>query len=134
MNSSASTKRTWVCLGYSLSRFSSTLSSPAWELCQCSDLKGQHGRRMYDPTVPLQLTGNKTPIFVYPSVGEVLIFVIPAKYFRRSFSSGSARLSLHKRMMFTYTAAEPNPPVLISSLVTVMAVSLLSGLLSALMM
>ncbi|KAG1834807.1 atromentin synthetase [Suillus variegatus] len=37
----------------------------------------------YDPIVPLQLTGNKTPIFfVHPGVGEVLIFVNLAKYFQ----------------------------------------------------
>ncbi|KAI6131781.1 atromentin synthetase [Pisolithus thermaeus] len=37
----------------------------------------------YDPIVPLQLTGNGTPIFmVHPGVGEVLIFVNLAKYFQ----------------------------------------------------
>ncbi|KAI6026071.1 atromentin synthetase [Pisolithus marmoratus] len=37
----------------------------------------------YDPIVPLQLTGDKTPIFmVHPGVGEVLIFVNLAKYFQ----------------------------------------------------
>jgi len=36
----------------------------------------------YDPIVPLQTTGKKTPIFfVHPGVGEVLIFVNLAKYF-----------------------------------------------------
>ena len=37
---------------------------------------------VYDPVVPLQTTGNKTPIFfVHPGIGEVLIFVSLAKYF-----------------------------------------------------
>ncbi|KAI6037492.1 atromentin synthetase [Pisolithus marmoratus] len=37
----------------------------------------------YDPIVPLQLTGDRTPIFmVHPGVGEVLIFVNLAKYFQ----------------------------------------------------
>jgi acyl-CoA synthetase (AMP-forming)/AMP-acid ligase II/thioesterase domain-containing protein/acyl carrier protein len=36
----------------------------------------------YDPVVPLQLTGDKTPLFcVHPGVGEVLIYVGLANYF-----------------------------------------------------
>lgn len=36
----------------------------------------------YDPLVPLQLTGTRTPLFcVHPGVGEVLVFVNLAKYF-----------------------------------------------------
>lgn len=36
----------------------------------------------YDPLVPLQQTGAKTPLFcVHPGVGEVLVFVNLAKYF-----------------------------------------------------
>lgn len=40
------------------------------------------GPRYYDPLVPLQQTGTKTPLFcVHPGVGEVLVFVNLAKYF-----------------------------------------------------
>jgi acyl-CoA synthetase (AMP-forming)/AMP-acid ligase II/thioesterase domain-containing protein len=40
------------------------------------------GPRCYDPLVPLQQTGTKTPLFcVHPGVGEVLVFVNLAKYF-----------------------------------------------------
>nr|B7STY1.1 RecName: Full=Atromentin synthetase; AltName: Full=Atromentin biosynthesis protein A; AltName: Full=Nonribosomal peptide synthase atrA [Tapinella panuoides]ACH90386.1 atromentin synthetase [Tapinella panuoides] len=48
----------------------------------------------YDPIVPLQLSGDKTPIFfVHPGVGEVLIFVNLAKYFQneRPFYAFRAR-------------------------------------------
>ena len=48
----------------------------------------------YDPIVPLNLTGNKTPIFmVHPGVCEVLIFVNLAKYFQneRPFYAFRAR-------------------------------------------
>ncbi|KAG1743825.1 atromentin synthetase [Suillus lakei] len=48
----------------------------------------------YDPIVPLQLSGNKTPIFfVHPGIGEVLIFVNLAKYFHneRPFYAFRAR-------------------------------------------
>jgi acyl-CoA synthetase (AMP-forming)/AMP-acid ligase II/thioesterase domain-containing protein len=38
----------------------------------------------YEPVVPLQLTGDRTPLFcVHPGVGEVLVFVNLAKYFVR---------------------------------------------------
>ncbi|MEU2789886.1 non-ribosomal peptide synthetase [Streptomyces sp. NPDC007100] len=38
----------------------------------------------YDPLVPLQTTGDKTPLFcVHPGVGEVLVFVNLAAYFTR---------------------------------------------------
>ncbi|MFI6641238.1 AMP-binding protein [Streptomyces sp. NPDC050504] len=38
--------------------------------------------REYDPVVPMQLSGDKTPLFVvHPGVGEVLVFVNLAKYF-----------------------------------------------------
>ncbi|GAA2101220.1 non-ribosomal peptide synthetase [Streptomyces albiaxialis] len=39
-------------------------------------------RTAYDPVVPLQTTGGRTPLFcVHPGVGEVLVFVNLAKYF-----------------------------------------------------
>ncbi|MFE5029975.1 alpha/beta fold hydrolase [Streptomyces sp. NPDC056656] len=38
--------------------------------------------RPYDPIVPMQVVGDKTPLFcVHPGVGEVLVFVNLAKYF-----------------------------------------------------
>lgn len=43
---------------------------------------GGAGADEYQPLVPLQLTGDKTPLFcVHPGVGEVLVFVNLAKYF-----------------------------------------------------
>lgn len=40
------------------------------------------GAKEYDPIVPLQTSGTKTPLFcVHPGVGEVLVFVNLAKYF-----------------------------------------------------
>ncbi|KAH7906570.1 atromentin synthetase, partial [Hygrophoropsis aurantiaca] len=58
----------------------------------------------YDPIVPLQLTGKKTPIFfVHPGVGEVLIFVNLAKYFQneRPFYALRARGFEPGQPMFT---------------------------------
>ncbi|WJD97275.1 non-ribosomal peptide synthetase [Streptomyces antimycoticus] len=43
---------------------------------------GAPGAAAYDPVVPLQTGGEKTPLFcVHPGVGEVLVFVNLAKYF-----------------------------------------------------
>jgi thioesterase domain-containing protein len=43
---------------------------------------GNSAAGAYDPIVPLQLSGTKTPLFcVHPGVGEVLVFVNLAKYF-----------------------------------------------------
>ncbi|KAG1769937.1 atromentin synthetase [Suillus placidus] len=70
----------------------------------------------YDPIVPLQLTGNKTPIFfVHPGVGEVLIFVNLAKYFQnerpfyalraRGFEPGHPLFASMDEMVSCYAAA-----------------------------
>jgi thioesterase domain-containing protein len=70
----------------------------------------------YDPVVPLQLTGSKTPIFmVHPGVGEVLIFVNLAKYFAndrpfyalraRGFEPGQPFFSSMDEMVSCYAAA-----------------------------
>ncbi|KAG2106139.1 Alpha/Beta hydrolase protein [Suillus discolor] len=70
----------------------------------------------YDPIVPLQLTGNKTPIFfVHPGVGEVLIFVNLAKYFQnerpfyalraRGFEPGHPFFTSMDEMVSCYAAA-----------------------------
>ncbi|KAG1844295.1 atromentin synthetase [Suillus tomentosus] len=83
----------------------------------------------YDPIVPLQLTGNKTPIFfVHPGVGEVLIFVNLAKYFQnerpfyalraRGFEPGHPFFTSMDGMVSTYAAAvkrtQPTGPYAIS--------------------
>ncbi|KAG1734880.1 atromentin synthetase [Suillus paluster] len=70
----------------------------------------------YDPIVPLQLTGSKTPIFfVHPGVGEVLIFVNLAKYFQnerpfyalraRGFEPGHPFFTSMDEMVSCYAAA-----------------------------
>ncbi|KAG2748262.1 atromentin synthetase, partial [Suillus brevipes Sb2] len=70
----------------------------------------------YDPIVPLQLSGNKTPIFfVHPGIGEVLIFVNLAKYFQnerpfyafraRGFDAGHPYFTSMDEMVSCYAAA-----------------------------
>ncbi|KAG2066630.1 atromentin synthetase [Suillus decipiens] len=70
----------------------------------------------YDPIVPLQLSGNKTPIFfVHPGIGEVLIFVNLAKYFHnerpfyafraRGFDAGHSFFTSMDEMVSCYAAA-----------------------------
>ncbi|KAL1921088.1 uncharacterized protein VTP21DRAFT_11723 [Calcarisporiella thermophila] len=70
----------------------------------------------YDPVVPLQKTGKKTPIFfVHPGVGEVLIFVNLAKYFvnerpfyalrARGFNSNERYFQSFEEMVESYTRA-----------------------------
>jgi thioesterase domain-containing protein len=47
-----------------------------------ASVSGDATEREYDPIVPLQLTGRKTPLFcIHPAVGEVLVYVNLAKYF-----------------------------------------------------
>ena len=73
-------------------------------------------RREYDPIVPLQLSGNKTPLFcVHPGVGEVLVFVNLAKYFvnerpfyalrARGFNDGEKYFATFDEMVSTYVSA-----------------------------
>ncbi|KAG2124829.1 atromentin synthetase [Suillus clintonianus] len=70
----------------------------------------------YDPIVPLQVTGNKTPIFfVHPGIGEVLIFVNLAKYFHnerpfyafraRGFDAGHPYFTSMDEMVSCYAVA-----------------------------
>ncbi|KAG2355008.1 hypothetical protein BDR07DRAFT_1464745 [Suillus spraguei] len=70
----------------------------------------------YDPIVPLQLSGNKTPIFfVHPGNGEVLTFVNLSKYFHnerpfyalraRGFDAGHPYFTSMDEMVSCYTAA-----------------------------
>jgi acyl-CoA synthetase (AMP-forming)/AMP-acid ligase II/thioesterase domain-containing protein/acyl carrier protein len=73
-------------------------------------------KREYDPIVPLQLSGTKTPLFcVHPGVGEVLVFVNLAKYFvnerpfyalrARGFNEGEKYFTTFNEMVSTYVNA-----------------------------
>ncbi|KAH7884191.1 atromentin synthetase [Phlebopus sp. FC_14] len=83
----------------------------------------------YDPIVPLQLTGNKAPIFmVHTGVGEVLVFVNLAKYFHnerpfyafraRGFEPGHAFFTSMDEMVSCYITAikrtQPHGPYAIA--------------------
>lgn len=70
----------------------------------------------YDPVVPMQLGGTKTPLFcVHPGVGEVLVFVNLAQYFAgdrpfyalraRGFNEGEKPFATFEEMVDTYVAA-----------------------------
>ncbi|WP_369390568.1 alpha/beta fold hydrolase [Streptomyces sp. CG1] len=70
----------------------------------------------YDPVVPMQPGGTKTPLFcVHPGVGEVLVFVNLAKYFAgdrpfyalraRGFNEGEKPFATFEEMVDTYVAA-----------------------------
>ncbi|MER7395354.1 non-ribosomal peptide synthetase [Streptomyces sp. NPDC000151] len=79
----------------------------------------------YDPIVPLQTSGDKTPLFcVHPGVGEVLVFVNLAKYFvqerpfyalrARGFNPGEKPFESFDEMARTYAdairAKQPHGP------------------------
>ncbi|MEU1190551.1 non-ribosomal peptide synthetase [Streptomyces sp. NPDC005859] len=81
--------------------------------------------RPYDPLVPMQVVGDKTPLFcVHPGVGEVLVFVNLAKYFvgdrpfyalrARGFNSGEKPFESFEEMVATYVdairAKQPHGP------------------------
>ncbi|MFI1227168.1 MULTISPECIES: AMP-binding protein [unclassified Streptomyces] len=87
------------------------------------------GTRTYDPIVPLQTGGAKTPIFcVHPGVGEVLVFVNLAKYFvddrpfyalrARGFNEGEKPFTSFEEMVETYVGAiqdrQPHGPYAIA--------------------
>lgn len=72
--------------------------------------------RPYDPIVPMQVTGDRTPLFcVHPGVGEVLVFVNLAKYFvgdrpfyalrARGFNPGETPFESFDEMVSTYVRA-----------------------------
>ncbi|MFD9902947.1 alpha/beta fold hydrolase [Streptomyces sp. NPDC059063] len=74
------------------------------------------GDAAYDPLVPLQITGDGTPLFcVHPGLGEVLVFVNLAKYFTgerpfyalraRGFGQGETHFGTFDEMVSTYVAA-----------------------------
>ncbi|MFI0168723.1 alpha/beta fold hydrolase [Streptomyces sp. NPDC017095] len=79
----------------------------------------------YDPVVPLQTGGDRTPLFcVHPGVGEVLVFVNLAKYFAherpfyalraRGFNPGETPFASFAEMARTYAdairATQPHGP------------------------
>ncbi|MFJ4283616.1 alpha/beta fold hydrolase [Streptomyces massasporeus] len=80
---------------------------------------GEHtasGTRSYDPLVPMQTGGTKTPLFcVHPGVGEVLVFVNLAKYFvgdrpfhalrARGFNEGEKPFTTFDQMVDCYADA-----------------------------
>ncbi|WP_433859733.1 AMP-binding protein [Streptomyces kronopolitis] len=70
----------------------------------------------YDPLVPMQHTGTKTPLFcVHPGAGEVLVLLDLARHFAgdrpfyairaRGFTEGETPFSSHHEMIATYTRA-----------------------------
>ncbi|MFE6163933.1 alpha/beta fold hydrolase [Streptomyces sp. NPDC056486] len=74
------------------------------------------GDSAYDPLVPLQVTGDGTPLFcVHPGLGEVLVFVNLAKYFTgerpfyalraRGFGQGESHFGSFDDMVTTYVEA-----------------------------
>ncbi|MEU9574440.1 non-ribosomal peptide synthetase [Streptomyces massasporeus] len=74
------------------------------------------GTREYDPLVPMQTGGDKTPLFcVHPGVGEVLVFVNLAKYFAgdrpfhalraRGFDEGEKPFATFEQMVDCYADA-----------------------------
>lgn len=76
----------------------------------------QHGAAEYDPLVPLQTTGRKSPLFcVHPGNGEVFILVNLAKYFLndrpfyalrpRGFTEGEECFKTLDEMVSAYVAA-----------------------------
>ncbi|WP_253195645.1 non-ribosomal peptide synthetase [Streptomyces sp. JHA26] len=83
------------------------------------------GPEEYDPIVPLQTGGDKTPLFcVHPGVGEVLVFVNLAKYFvgdrpfyalrARGFNEGEKPFATFDQMVDSYVdairARQPHGP------------------------
>ncbi|WP_346177769.1 non-ribosomal peptide synthetase [Streptomyces cuspidosporus] len=78
--------------------------------------RGAGGDFAYDPLVPLQVTGDGTPLFcVHPGLGEVLVFVNLAQYFTgerpfyalraRGFGRGETHFGSFAEMVSTYVDA-----------------------------
>ena len=74
------------------------------------------GDDAYDPVVPLQLSGTKTPLFcIHPGTGEVLVFMGLAGHFNsdrpffalraRGFNPGETHFDSFTQMVTTYVAA-----------------------------
>lgn len=89
-------------------------SSTVRELAAYLTEGGGAGRgAQYNPLVPLQLSGDKTPLFcIHPGTGEVLVFVGLANYFTnvrpvyalraRGFNSGENHFNTFEEMVTTY--------------------------------
>ncbi|MET7935257.1 non-ribosomal peptide synthetase [Streptomyces sp. NPDC005322] len=90
---------------------------------------GSSSSGAYDPIVPLQTGGEKTPLFcVHPGVGEVLVFVNLAKYFvgdrpfyalrARGFNEGEKPFGSFAEMVDRYVEAiraqQPHGPYAIA--------------------
>jgi thioesterase domain-containing protein/acyl carrier protein len=90
---------------------------------------GEQRDRIYDPIVPLQVTGRKTPIFcVHPGNGEVFVLVNLAKYFLndrpfyalrpRGFNENEEPFKTVEEMVDTYVSAilkrQPHGPYAIA--------------------
>ncbi|WP_447035403.1 alpha/beta fold hydrolase [Streptomyces sp. DSM 118878] len=74
------------------------------------------GDSAYDPLVPLQVTGDGTPLFcVHPGLGEILVFINLAQYFTgerpfyalraRGFGEGETHFGSFDEMVSTYVEA-----------------------------
>lgn len=106
------------------------LTSPSIRELAARIEAGQSGEPApYDPIVPLQTSGDKTPLFcVHPGVGEVLVFVNLAKYFAherpfyalraRGFNAGEKPFESFAEMARTYVDAirskQPHGPYAIA--------------------
>jgi acyl-CoA synthetase (AMP-forming)/AMP-acid ligase II/thioesterase domain-containing protein len=99
------------------------------ELAKRIEAGQSNGTAPYDPIVPLQSSGEKTPLFcVHPGVGEVLVFVNLAKYFvherpfyalrARGFNKGETPFESFAEMARTYAdairATQPRGPYAIA--------------------
>lgn len=99
------------------------------ELAQRVSPGAQQRKRRYEPIVPLQLTGKKTPLFcIHPAVGEVLVYVNLAKYFvndrpfhairARGFNKGESYFSTLEEIVEIYVEAirrrQPHGPYAIA--------------------
>jgi acyl-CoA synthetase (AMP-forming)/AMP-acid ligase II/thioesterase domain-containing protein/acyl carrier protein len=104
---------------------------PLVQILQNPSVRGLAHRHKteYDPIVPLQVTGSKTPLFcVHPGVGEVLVYVSLANYFvnerpfyairARGFSEGEKYFETVAEMVSTYVDAirrrQPHGPYAIA--------------------
>ncbi|WP_051952882.1 non-ribosomal peptide synthetase [Methylocapsa aurea] len=105
------------------------LQNPSVRALAARIASGDGAEGAYDPIVPLQLAGDKTPLFcVHPGVGEVLVFVNLAKYFvnerpfyalrARGFNEGEAFFTRFDEMVGVYVEAirrrQPNGPYAIA--------------------
>jgi len=105
------------------------LQNPAARALAARTAPGNHTDSEYDPIVPLQPTGSKTPLFcIHPGVGEVLVFVNLASYFvnerpfyalrARGFNPGEKCFETFDELVSAYVAAirrrQPHGPYAIA--------------------